>query len=92
MTIIRQYDNDKYETQKTKRIPKRSTTLVRSIRKLLEGLKIFDGTNLTLISDQIKTHRCLARMKDRKPLFPNARTIGPCVGMFLSPLKSNDKI
>ena len=34
----------------TKRAHKRSTALQRSIRKLLEGLNIFDGTSLTLIS------------------------------------------
>ena len=42
---------DKHETQIIKRIHKRSTALERSVRKLLEGLNIFDGTNLTLISD-----------------------------------------
>ena len=42
---------DKHETQIIKRIHKRSTALERSVSKLLEGLNIFDGTNLTLISD-----------------------------------------
>ena len=44
----RQYDKDKHETQTTKRIHKRSTAP--SVRKLLEGLNKFDGTNLTVIS------------------------------------------
>ena len=42
---------DKHETRVTKRIHKRSNALERSVRKLLEGLNMFDGTNLTLISD-----------------------------------------
>ena len=40
---------DKDETQITKRIHKRSTALERSVRKLLEGLNMFDGTNLSLL-------------------------------------------
>ena len=42
---------DKHETQTTKMIHKRSTALKWSIRKLPEGLNMFDGTNLILISD-----------------------------------------
>ena len=42
---------DKHKTQITKMIHKRSIPLERSVRKLLEGLNIFDGTNLTLIFD-----------------------------------------
>ena len=42
---------DKHETQLTKRIHKRNTALEQSARKLLKGLNMFDGTNLTLISD-----------------------------------------
>ena len=42
---------DKHETQIAKRMPKRSTTLGRSIRKLLEGLYMLEGANLILISD-----------------------------------------
>ena len=48
---LRQYDKDKHETQITKMIHKRSTALERSVRKLLQGLNMFDSTNLTLISD-----------------------------------------
>ena len=40
----RQYDKDKHEKQMTKRIHKRSTTLERSVRKLMEGFNMFDGT------------------------------------------------
>ena len=46
-----QYGRDKQETQITRRIHKRSTALEQSVRKLLEGLNIFEGTNLTLSSD-----------------------------------------
>ena len=42
---------DKHETQITKRILERITAMKRSVRKLLEGLNMFDDTNLTLISD-----------------------------------------
>ena len=35
----------------TKVIYRKSTALEMSVRQLLEGLKLFDGTNLTLISD-----------------------------------------
>ena len=35
----------------TKTIHKRSTALERSVKLLLEGLNMFDGTNLTLILD-----------------------------------------
>ena len=43
---------DKHETQITNFwIHKRSIALERSVRKLLEGLNIYDGSNLTLISD-----------------------------------------
>ena len=38
-------------TKIAKRIHKRSTALERSVRKLLEGLNMFDGTKLALISD-----------------------------------------
>ena len=49
--IIRQENMTvKHETQITKRIHKRSTTLERSV-KLLEGFNMFDGANLTLFSD-----------------------------------------
>ena len=34
---------DKHETQITKRTNKRSTTLERSVRKLLEGFNMYDG-------------------------------------------------
>ena len=40
-----QYDKDNHETQVTKLIDKRNTTLERSVRKLLEGLNMFDGTS-----------------------------------------------
>ena len=42
---------DKHETQLTKRIHIRSYALERSVWKLLESFRMFDGTNLTLISD-----------------------------------------
>ena len=42
---------DKYETHKAKKIHKTSTTLERSLRKLLEDFYMLDGTNLTLIFD-----------------------------------------
>ena len=42
---------DKHETHLTKTIHKRSTAFEGSVRKLLEGFNMFDGTNLTLISD-----------------------------------------
>ena len=42
---------DKHHTQIAKRIHKRITALEWSVRKLLEGLNMFDGTNLTLILD-----------------------------------------
>ena len=47
---------DKNETQITSRIRKRSTPLERLVRKLLEGLIVFYGTNINLISnvDQVK--------------------------------------
>ena len=45
------YDKDKHETQITKMIHKTSTALEQSVRKFLEGLNIFYGTNLTPISD-----------------------------------------
>ena len=47
---------DKYETQKTKTIHKRSTALAQSVRKLLEGLNMFDGTNINLSSDVDQTN------------------------------------
>ena len=53
---------DKHETQIIKMIHKRSTALERSVRKLLEGLNMFDGTHLTLISDVDQDKRCLVRM------------------------------
>ena len=42
---------DKQDTQITKRSYKTSTALERSVRKLLEDLSMFLGTNLTLNSD-----------------------------------------
>ena len=42
-------------------IHKRSTAFERPIKKILEGLSMFNGTNLTLM--WIKTHRCLVRIK-----------------------------
>ena len=42
---------DKHEIQITKRINKRNTALEQSI-KILEGLNMFDGTNLTFNSDE----------------------------------------
>ena len=42
---------DTYETQITKKIHKRSRALERLARKLLEGSNIFNGTNLTFISN-----------------------------------------
>ena len=42
---------EKHAPQKTKMIHKRSTTLERPVRNILEGFNMFDGTNLTLISD-----------------------------------------
>ena len=41
---------DKHEPEITKSIHKTSTALELSVRKLLEGLNMFNGTNLTLIS------------------------------------------
>ena len=41
-------DQDKHETKIAKKDPQKKLRLV---RKLLEGLNMFDGTNLTLISD-----------------------------------------
>ena len=34
-----------------KKDPQKNISLERSVRKLLEGLNMFDGTNLTLITD-----------------------------------------
>ena len=51
MEQARYYDKDKHETQTTRRIHKRSSTLEQSVRKLLEGLNIFDDSNLTHISN-----------------------------------------
>ena len=48
---IRQYDKDKQERQITKKIQRRSTALEGSVRKLLEGLNLVNGTNPTLSSD-----------------------------------------
>ena len=42
---------DTHKTQIIKRIHKRNTALERSVRKSMEGLNMFDGTNFTLISD-----------------------------------------
>ena len=44
---------EKHETQIAKRIHRRSTNLERPVRRfnVLEGLNMFEGTNLTLISD-----------------------------------------
>ena len=42
---------DSMANTSNKMIHKISTTLERSVRKLLEGLNIFGGTNLTPISD-----------------------------------------
>ena len=42
---------NKQLTQITSKIHKRITALERSVRKLLEGSNMFDGTNLTLIAD-----------------------------------------
>ena len=39
------------QIQILKKINKGSTTSEQSVRKLLEGLNMYDGTNLTLISD-----------------------------------------
>ena len=36
----------------------------RSVKKIFEGLNMFDSANLTLIPMWIKTNRCLAHMKD----------------------------
>ena len=44
----RQYDKDKYKTQKE---PQNRTALERPVRKVLEDLNMFDGTNLPLICD-----------------------------------------
>ena len=54
MEQIRQYGKDKHETQ-IKMIHKRGIALERPVRKLLEGLNMFDVTNLTLISDVDQT-------------------------------------
>ena len=57
-TLLRTYSRNrqdsmtnKHETQITKRIHKISIALEQSVRKLLEVLIMFDGTNLTLIPD-----------------------------------------
>ena len=47
----RRHNKDKPEIKITKRIHKRSTALGRSLKKLLEGLNMFNGTNLTLNFD-----------------------------------------
>ena len=44
------YDKDKQKEQK--RIHKRSAALERSVRNLLEGLNMFNGTNLIIIIDR----------------------------------------
>ena len=68
----RQHNKDKRETKITKRIHKRSITLEQP-GKTLQGLNMFNGTNLTLNSDVDKdtymigsherslTYRCLCR-------------------------------
>ena len=45
---------DKHETQITQRTHKRSIALERSVRILLEGLNMFDGSNFTIISDVVQ--------------------------------------
>ena len=47
----RQSYEGNYEKQITRRVRKRSTVLEQSVRTLLVGLNMFDGTNLNLISD-----------------------------------------
>ena len=46
------HDKDRHETQMTKSIHKRSTTLERSVRKLPDCITMFDNTrtSLTIIS------------------------------------------
>ena len=42
--------NTKHKWQKNN--PQKKTALKRSVRKLLEGMNMFDGTNLIRISDE----------------------------------------
>ena len=44
-------DHTAERKRQEKRIHKRSTALERSVRKLLKGFNLLDGTNLTRISD-----------------------------------------
>ena len=53
----------KYETQITNRIHIRSNALERSVQ-MLQGLNMFDSTDLTLFLMLIKTNRGLVCMKD----------------------------
>ena len=50
-TRLQETDKTLWQRQITKKVYKRSTNLERSVRKLLEGLNMFHGTNLTINSD-----------------------------------------
>ena len=49
--MLQETDSIAKTNTKHKKIHKRSTALERSVRKLLESLNMFHGTNLTLNSD-----------------------------------------